>query len=202
MPVYERDTLAEKLSWLEIDDFETFVLDATDESRAREIHPSATRECVIVLSGTVLAEFKHGIVTLLRKNWLDVPADGLKLSVIQTTGGNCTAEVMRIAGHWEETTVLGMFQARRDKGVELHYHDADEYWLFYRGRGRGQSEGVEYDVESGDLLATQMGYEHEMFESSGVVEAVALETTLRGQKRPGHLHREEHGDPVPPGGAK
>ena len=192
MPVYRREHLAERLPWIEIDDFETFVLSASGEAATRRLQPSALRERVIVLTGEVVAESEHGRVTLRRNDWLELPSSGATLQAVRTT-----AEVMRIAGHWVETTILTLFQVRPDRELELHYHDGDEYWIVFRGRGRARSEGVEYDVGPGDMVATGMGYEHGMPPTGELLEAVAFETALYGARRRGHLHREEHGDPVP-----
>ena len=191
MPVYRRESLGDKLPWIEIDDFETFVLDPRTPG-GRAIQPSGAQERIIVLSGEVISESSVGRVTLRRNDWITIPEDGATLLAVRTT-----AEVMRIAGHWSETTILTMFQVRPDKELELHYHDGDEYWIFFRGRGRGTSEGVEYELGPGDMIATGMGYEHGMPATNELVEAVAFETALYGPKRRGHLHREEHGVPVP-----
>jgi len=59
------------------------------------------------------------------------------------------------------------------------------------------SEGVEYGLGSGDMVARGMGCEHGTPATTELVEAVAFETALSGQKRRGHVHREEHGVPVP-----
>jgi mannose-6-phosphate isomerase-like protein (cupin superfamily) len=104
---------------------------------------------------------------------------------------------MRIAGCWAEITMVSLFQARPDREVELHYHDGHEYWIFFRGRGRGCSEGVEDGLEPGAMIATAMGHEHAPPRTDEIVEAVALETGLCGPKRRGHLHREVHGVPIP-----
>ncbi len=61
---------------------------------------------------------------------------------------------------------------------DLHYHDADEIWYIVEGRARILTEGVEHEVGPGDIVCTGMG-------------------ELEGLKRPGHLHRDEHGVPVP-----
>ncbi len=191
MPVYQRESLRNKLPWIEVDDFETFVLDPRT-SAGRTIQPTFLKERVIVLSGEVISESATGRVTLRRNDWITIPADGATLQAVRTT-----AEVMRIAGHWSETTILTMFQVRPDKELELHYHDGDEYWIFFRGHGRGISEGIAYELGPGDLIATGMGFEHGMPATNELVEAVAFETALYGPKRRGHLHREKDGIPVP-----
>lgn len=192
MPVYRRETLTEKLPWIELDDFETFVMDPRNPTGQRELTRTAPQERIIVLAGEVIAESINGRVTLRRNDWIDLPTAGAL-----TLRATLSTEVMRLAGHWRETTILTIFQVRPDKELELHYHDGDEYWLFYRGHGKATSEGVEYDLGPGDMVATGMGDEHGMPATGEIVEAVAFETALHGARRRGHLHREEHGQPEP-----
>ena len=60
------------------------------------------------------------------------------------------------------------------------------------GKARVMTEGQEHVVEPRDVVCTHMGDEHAIL---GVVEApytqVWVECNLRGQGRPGHLHRGE-----------
>jgi mannose-6-phosphate isomerase-like protein (cupin superfamily) len=98
---------------------------------------------------------------------------------------------------WLSASSFGMFRVKKGGEVELHYHDADEIWFIVEGRARVVSEGKEYDVGPGDLLCTGMGDEHGTIEVYEDILGFFLETNLEGQKRKGHLHREEHGVPVP-----
>ncbi len=80
----------------------------------------------------------------------------------------------------------------RDKSetIELHFHDADEFWFVLQGKAQVVTDGQEYIVEQGDIVCTQMGEEHAILR---VVDApytqVWVECNLRGKKRRGHLHR-------------
>ncbi len=77
-------------------------------------------------------------------------------------------------------------------GFDLHFHDADEYWLIYEGRARVLSEGQEYEIGPGDILVTKMGDEHDILEIiEGPLKSFWIEDALRGRMRPGHLHRPE-----------
>ena len=98
---------------------------------------------------------------------------------------------------WLSASAFGMFRVPKGKNVELHYHDADEIWFIVEGRARVVSEGLEYEVGPGDLLCTGMGDEHGTLEVHEDIFAFFLESELEGQRRKGHLHREEHGAPVP-----
>jgi len=98
---------------------------------------------------------------------------------------------------WLKASAFGMFRVPKGGAVELHYHDADEIWFIVEGRARVVSEGREYEVGPGDLLCTGMGDEHGTIEVREDIFAFFLEAELEGQRRKGHLHREEHGLPVP-----
>jgi mannose-6-phosphate isomerase-like protein (cupin superfamily) len=98
---------------------------------------------------------------------------------------------------WLKASAFGMFRVPRGGAVELHYHDADEIWFIVEGRARVVSEGREYDLGPGDLLCTGMGDEHGTIEVHEDILGFFLEAELEGEKRKGHLHREEHGVPVP-----
>ena len=100
---------------------------------------------------------------------------------------------------WLKASAFGLFRVPKGNPAEfdLHYHDADEIWFIVEGRARVVSEGREYEVGPGDLLCTGMGDEHGTIEVSEDIFAFFLEAELEGQRRKGHLHREEHGLPVP-----
>ena len=98
---------------------------------------------------------------------------------------------------WLKASAFGLFRVPKGGAVELHYHDADEIWFVVEGRARVVSEGQEYEIGPGDLLCTAMGDEHGTVEVHEDLLGFFLEGELEGQKRSGHLHREEHGVPVP-----
>ena len=98
---------------------------------------------------------------------------------------------------WLKASAFGMFRVPKGGAVELHYHDADEIWFIVEGRARVVSEGREYEVGPGDLLCTGMGDEHGTIEVHEDILGFFLEAELEGQRRKGHLHRQEHGLPVP-----
>lgn len=91
-----------------------------------------------------------------------------------------------------ENGIIAMGCSPREPGktVELHFHDADEFWFVVAGKARVMTDGEEYTVEKGDVVCTQMGQEHAVLE---VLEApytqVWIECALRGKRRRGHLHR-------------
>lgn len=79
---------------------------------------------------------------------------------------------------------------KNSKPVELHFHDAEEFWFVLNGKARVMTEGKEYIVGPGDVVCTYKGDEHAILE---IIEEpytqVWIECNLRGEKRSGHLHR-------------
>ena len=71
-------------------------------------------------------------------------------------------------------------------GVEPHYHDSDELWLFYQGYGEVWLDDERYEVTPNTTVYTPMGTVHrfQMFSNFGTVSAV---TRLEGQQRGAHL---------------
>lgn len=93
---------------------------------------------------------------------------------------------------WVRFSSWGIYRAPRGSSCEVHYHDCDEYWLVVEGRARVMTEGVEYEVGPGDMVATRRGDEHVVLEVLEDVVWVFLTDELQGEKRPGHLHRREN----------
>jgi quercetin dioxygenase-like cupin family protein len=196
MPIFRRDDLKERPDWVEISDFEDFTLDHNDPQKGvRTIVPTAPREMIVVLSGEVTAETEHGRVTLKRRDWIDIPATGIKLTSARTVTTTYSCEVMHVSGDWTDVNVVAIFQFRPERPLELHYHDFAEYWFVFRGHFTAQLDGEEAEFTPGLLLATAPGHEHGIAAPTEVVEGVGFSTTVVGRKRPGHLHRDEHGAP-------
>ena len=63
---------------------------------------------------------------------------------------------------WSDFTALGVFTVMPNGRFDCHYHDCDEYWLIFEGSARVRSEGVEYEVERGDVVCTRAGEEHDV----------------------------------------
>jgi mannose-6-phosphate isomerase-like protein (cupin superfamily) len=90
--------------------------------------------------------------------------------------------------------IAGMGCSTRGVGqtIELHFHDAEEFWFVLEGKAKVMTDGQTHTVGKGDIVCTHMGTEHALLE---VVEVpytqVWLSCGLRGRKRRGHLHRGE-----------
>ena len=115
----------------------------------------------------------------------------------QSAGEQATWQVNK--PDWLKASAFGSFRLPlgTPTSVELHYHDADEIWYISKGRARILSEGVEYEVRPGDLVCTGMGDEHQILEVYEELTGFFLEGELEGLQRPGHLHRDTDGVPVP-----
>jgi mannose-6-phosphate isomerase-like protein (cupin superfamily) len=112
----------------------------------------------------------------------------------------------------DETGRSGIFtvakaNARQDRGdpadypkqtsFDNHYHDCDEYWILFEGRGVAVSEGKSFDVGPGDCIATGMGHHRDFPQVFEPVRSVYFETTMEEQKRGGHLWNHTHGPAEP-----
>lgn len=121
--------------------------------------------------------------------------------------------LVRVCGHWgEELGGSGVFSVTESERLpergdpvdypkatnfDNHYHDYDEYWIFYRGQGLTVSEGKMYEVVAGDCIATGVGHHHDIPQVYERLEGVFFETTIEEPKRRGHLWNHTHGPAVP-----
>lgn len=81
-------------------------------------------------------------------------------------------------------------------GVEPHYHDNDEIWLFTAGHGEVRLDGVRHEITPNTLVYTPMGCVHQ-FQMFTPYENNAIVTRLERKRRPLHLTVEEYGPPEP-----
>jgi mannose-6-phosphate isomerase-like protein (cupin superfamily) len=219
MPIYTRETLqTQKLPWVDIDDYEFFVLGRTPgharpaanvgpangqtpfwgtyqlapDPTFRELKPTTPRERVIVLHGEVSVESELGRFTLKRRDFVEIPQSGARVTNI----GTSSAELARIAGHWTQVIRNEICLFRPDKPCDYHFHDGDEYWMVFRGHFTLNYDGKKYDMRPGLMMAAGMGFEHGSVNPEEHFEAVVMAMGLEGQQRDGHLNREMHGEPV------
>jgi mannose-6-phosphate isomerase-like protein (cupin superfamily) len=85
---------------------------------------------------------------------------------------------------------------RRGAGVEPHYHDNDEIWLFLSGHGEVWLDGASFEITPHTVVYTPMGVVHR-FQMFTDFDNVAMVTRLERQKRAAHILVEEAGPPVP-----
>jgi mannose-6-phosphate isomerase-like protein (cupin superfamily) len=171
----------------------------------------APREALVVCRGWVRVVCNGTEATLLPGCTYELREDAAGAEILTQWGD---AQLFRAWGRWQAITSSGVFTVstasppahdtpvtyRKSTGFDNHYHDCDEYWIFFEGRCRAVSEGKVYDVGPGDCVATGMGWHHDVQRVLGEVEpvrAVWFEGTLEGRKRLGHLWEPKHGRAEP-----
>ena len=101
---------------------------------------------------------------------------------------------------WSDVTSAGIFTVEPNGRFDRHYHDCDEYWLFFRGKGVVLVGDDTYPVESGDIVCTRAGVDHDVVGVVDTLQAFWFEGATPPGGRIGHLHRTEEaaaGHPVP-----
>lgn len=97
---------------------------------------------------------------------------------------------------WTQFSTIHHFPEQRiGTGVEPHYHDCDEIWLFSAGTGAVWLDDVCSPITPNTLVYTPRGVVHH-FQMYSNGENNALVTRLEGQKRPIHILVEQDGPPV------
>ena len=103
-------------------------------------------------------------------------------------------------GIYPDWTALSAFRHFPDQrigtGVEPHYHDNDELWLFTAGHGEVWLNDQRFEITPNTLVYTPMGVVHR-FQMFTDYENNAIVTRLERQKRPIHILVEESGPPIP-----
>jgi mannose-6-phosphate isomerase-like protein (cupin superfamily) len=85
-------------------------------------------------------------------------------------------------------------QLATGQGVEPHYHDCDEFWIFNTGRGEVRLDGQSYAFISNTVVYMALGLIHQ-FQCYAPGAAAGLILRAEGQGRVGHLTVEEFGLP-------
>jgi mannose-6-phosphate isomerase-like protein (cupin superfamily) len=198
-------------AWCEMTFFEIVTLPRGAHHRFARRAP---KEKLIVCQGRALIAIDGSEVDATAGRNLDLPsgAEGFDVREIHEE-----IVAVRLCGDWgEETGGSGLFtvassDSPADRGdpvpypkttnFDSHYHDCDEYWVVWAGRGEAVSEGQAYDVVPGDCVATAMDHHHDVPHVREPLHGVYFETTLRGKKRRGHLWEHTHGPahPAPDG---
>ncbi len=199
MPIYNRETLKDRADWVAFDDFEYLYLDPRGDAAPIDvfIEPNESRQLVLILGGGVIARSELGLIKLERTGWVHVPPTGIHLDSTGATAPGDQVQILRISGQWEGTPHVGVFWAWPETPLEIHYHDFDEYWFIVNGHTEAETDGNQYSLKPGDVIATARGYEHGMPNPGEAITGVAFEPQLGAGQRKGHLHRDEHGAPTP-----
>lgn len=164
------------------------------------------KEKIIVDGGLCQIQWGEQIIQAERGTNLDIVSPEYHFIVSDVKQ---EAVLLRIAGNWGDITggsglwTIENSENPHDKGdpvdylketnFDNHYHDYDEYWIFFSGRGIAVSEGIRYEVGKGDCIATWMGHHHDLARVFEPLHAAFFETTLAGNGRRGHLWNHTHG---------
>ena len=102
-------------------------------------------------------------------------------------------------GHYPEAwTAVSVFKRYdpepRGSGVEPHYHDGDEFWLFAEGEGEVWLGGRAHPITPNTAVYTPRGVVHR-FQMFTEFQNNALVTRLEGRQRQGHLVPASDGEP-------
>lgn len=206
MPVF-RSGEGQAPAWCEMQYFDIVQL---TPGEVHEYERLGKKEKLIVGSGRCRIACGHEEVQAEEGTNLDLP-DGEAAFAVREVEEATT--LIRMCGNWgEELGGSGIFSVAnspesQDGGdpvayeksthFDSHFHDCDEYWILFEGRGTAVSEGKTYAVGPGDCVATGMGHHHDFPKVSEPVRAVYFETTIEGQKRRGHLWDHTHGKAEP-----
>lgn len=98
---------------------------------------------------------------------------------------------------WAAINIFCYFpHEKKGSGVEPHYHDGDEIWLFPSGSGEVRLDGKSFEITPNSVVYTPMGVVHS-FQMYTDGENIALVTRLERQKRATHILVAESGPPTP-----
>lgn len=98
---------------------------------------------------------------------------------------------------WTFMLTIGYFTDQpTGLGVEPHYHDCDEFWLFATGHGEAWLDGQSHRLTANTVVYTPMGAVHR-FQMFAPFETIAVVSHLERQKRGTHILVEEDGPPEP-----
>lgn len=194
-------------SWCDLEYFEILRLGV---GAACEFTRRGGKERLIVGRGACALRANGKDRTLREGDVVDLPHDARDIRISDVTE---EAVLVRVSGHWgDETGSCGVFTLSpslhpsnsgdptsytRNTEFDNHYHDFDEYWIIFAGRGEVVTEGRRYEVHAGDCVATGKGHHHDFPWVHETVRGVWFETSLQGARRLGHLWEHTHGTAQP-----
>ena len=96
---------------------------------------------------------------------------------------------------WTPVSVFKRYDPEpKGSGVEPHYHDGDEFWLFVEGEGEVWLGDRVYPITPNTAVYTPRGVVHR-FQLFAESQNNALVTRLEGRQRQGHLVPAVDGEP-------
>jgi mannose-6-phosphate isomerase-like protein (cupin superfamily) len=90
---------------------------------------------------------------------------------------------------WSDVTSAGTFRVEPGGRFDRHFHDCDEYWLLFHGRGRAVVGDRTYEVGPGDIVCTPTGTLHDIAGVYETLEGFWFEGPTPEGGRVGHLHQ-------------
>lgn len=202
MPVF-KSGMGLAPEWCELEYFDVVRL---APGEAHEFERIGQKEKLIMASGKCRIAIGDRVLDAEQHANLDLSAPGKQFKVVEVAED---AILIRMSGRWgDEVGGSGIFPAwkvddphdigdpvtyPKETAFDNHFHDCDEYWIVFSGTGVAVSEGVHFEIGPGDCVATRMGDHHDLPIVHEPITAVFFETTMKGQKRPGHLWVHTHG---------
>jgi mannose-6-phosphate isomerase-like protein (cupin superfamily) len=101
---------------------------------------------------------------------------------------------------WCDVAGIGVFKIKPNATFDPHFHDVNEYWLIYAGKGKVVIGTDVHYVQAGDVVCTPAGTVHDILEIYEEMEGFYFEEASPAGGRLGHRHRHERdavGHPVP-----
>lgn len=189
--------------WSEVKSITQLLLEPNSKN---EITKSFPKYALFVISGECTIR-TNGYEKIFSEND-SLCSDKMNISINTT---NHFTEIVMIEGNWNDeiggSAVFKMSKHsvprnigdpvdyNRTNDFDNHYHDFDEYWIILKGSGLAVSEGVKFKFSAGDIIATRIGDHHDLPEVYEEIHGIYFETSLKGQKRIGHLWNHTHGVP-------
>lgn len=155
-------------------------------------------ECCIRTNGYEKIFLENDSLYSNKKN-ISIRASGQKTEIVMVEGdwndeiGG--SAVFKMSKHSVPRNIGDSVDYNRINDFDNHYHDFDEYWIILKGSGLAVSEGVKFKFSAGDIIATRIGDHHDLPEVYEEIHGIYFETSLKGQKRIGHLWNHTHGVP-------
>lgn len=155
-------------------------------------------ECTIRTNGYEKIFSENDSLFSDKKN-ISIKTSGQKTEIVMVDG-NWSDEiggsaVFKMSKHSVPRNIGDPVDYNRTNDFDNHYHDFDEYWIILKGSGLAVSEGVKFKFSAGDIIATRIGDHHDLPEVYEEIHGIYFETSLKGQKRIGHLWNHTHGVP-------
>ena len=150
MPVF-RSGKGAAPAWRQMENFELIEL---PRGATRTLTRNEPKEELIVCRGAIAVDLGGGrTVALPQGGKLDSSDPGAEPLTIRSTADNTL--VFRAVGRWTKVNASGIFRVRignppkhdtpydyeKTTTFDNHYHDCDEYWVFFQGECQVASEG-------------------------------------------------------------